>query len=59
MQLRKKTLTLFILLFGICNLIVAQETYRAEIGVQGGGSYYLGDANKQMFDNTQPSFGLL
>lgn len=59
MELRKKTLTLFILLFGIYSLIVAQETYRAEIGIQGGGSYYLGDANKQLFDNTQPSFGFL
>lgn len=59
MELIKKTLTLYILLFGISNFINAQETYRAEIGLQGGGAFYLGDANKQLFANTQPMYGFL
>jgi len=37
----------------------AQNEYRSEIGVLGGGSFYLGDANNQLFVNNQPSFGLI
>ena len=33
--------------------LAAQDEYHAEIGVNGGGSYYLGDANSQLFNNTQ------
>jgi len=33
--------------------LAAQDEYRAEIGLNGGGSYYLGDANSQLFKNTQ------
>ncbi len=39
--------------------IVAQNKFRAEIGILGGGSFYLGDANNQLFTNNQPSFGLI
>jgi len=35
----------------------AQDMYRAEVGVSGGGSYYLGDANSQLFNNMQFTYG--
>ena len=35
----------------------AQDEYRAEIGLAGGGAYYLGDANKMPFRNTQLNYG--
>lgn len=40
-----------------CSQASAQDEYRAEIGVSGGGSFYIGDANAQLFKNLQPSFG--
>lgn len=39
--------------------INSQENYRAEIGVNGGGSFYLGEGNKALFKNLQPAFGLI
>lgn len=39
--------------------INSQENYRAEIGVNGGGSFYLGDANNALFKNMEPTFGLI
>lgn len=35
------------------------ENYKAEIGILGGTSYYLGDANNKMFANNQFDFGLI
>jgi hypothetical protein len=35
----------------------AQDIYKAEIGVSGGGSYYIGDANSQLFNNMQFTYG--
>lgn len=35
----------------------AKDEYLAEIGVTGGGAYYLGDANNQQFKNTQLTYG--
>ena len=37
----------------------AQDTYFAEIGVHGGTSYYLGDANNQLFKNPELAYGLI
>lgn len=34
-----------------------KNEYKAEIGVSGGGSYYLGDANSQLFNNMQLTYG--
>lgn len=39
--------------------ISAQDDYRAEIGIAGGGAYYLGDANSQLFRNTTFTYGAL
>ncbi|MCE5330819.1 MAG: hypothetical protein LLF95_01630, partial [Bacteroidales bacterium] len=39
--------------------VKAQDTYLAEIGVHGGPSYYLGDANNILFKNSQLSYGLI
>ena len=44
-------------LFAICYTgSYAQEDYLAEIGVMGGGAYYLGDANTLPFLNAQPDY---
>lgn len=34
----------------------SQVNYNIEIGVSGGGSYYLGDANSQLFNNMQQAY---
>ena len=49
----------FIILCVICLVSVnlsAQDEYKAEIGINGGGSYYLGDANNQLFKNMQVAY---
>ena len=61
--MKMKLIRLFILFgFGlISNQLSAQilepNEYRAEIGVAGGGSFYLGDANTVLFNNTQVAYG--
>jgi hypothetical protein len=65
--MKLKRIRLFILFILIINTLfsAAQEkqydrdTYLAEVGITGGGSYYIGDANKQLFYNMQPSYGIL
>lgn len=43
--------------FGLFSVqLSAQDQYRAEIGGNVGGSYYLGDANSQLFKNMQPAY---
>jgi len=37
--------------------VVELDEYKAEIGLNGGGSYYLGDANSQLFKNMQLAYG--
>jgi len=48
---------LFILISVVSN--AQQNEYRSEIGVLGGGSFYLGDANNRLFANNQSAFGLI
>ncbi len=55
-----------IIRYAICGFLLllvghvkAQDTYLAEIGVHGGPSYYLGDANNILFKNSQLSYGLI
>lgn len=45
--------------FNFSNINAQEENYRAEIGIHGGGSFYLGDANEKLFHNTQTTFGLI
>lgn len=54
-----KTIRIFIVcVFSLLFLpAVAQDEYKAEIGIIGGGSYYLGDANSVLFGNIQPTYG--
>jgi len=57
--MKLKVIRIFILCL-ICLISVnlsAQDEYRAEIGINGGGSYYLGDANSQLFKNMQLAYG--
>ena len=57
--MKLKVIRIFILSF-ICLITVnlsAQDEYRAEIGINGGGSYYLGEANSQLFKNMQLAYG--
>lgn len=57
-KLIRYAITGFLLL--VAGLMNAQEdTYFAEIGVHGGTSYYLGDANNVLFKNAQLSYGLI
>ena len=57
-KLIRYAITGFLLL--LSGLVNAQEdTYFAEIGVHGGSSYYLGDANNVLFKNAQLSYGLI
>jgi hypothetical protein len=56
-KLIRITIATVLVLFG--GIIKAQNEYRSEIGVLGGGSFYLGDANNQLFVNNQPAFGLI
>ena len=52
----------YIILFSLVLSFACQETnaQRHELGLFGGGSYYLGDINpKKQFAQTQPSFGLI
>lgn len=56
-KLIRTTIAASMLLFA--SLLSAQDEYRSEIGVLGGVSYYLGDANTQLFANNQTAYGLL
>ena len=48
---------IILLLAGLVN--AQEDTYFAEIGVHGGSSYYLGDANNVLFKNAQLSYGFI
>jgi hypothetical protein len=61
--MKMKLIRLFVLFgFGLISnqlsaQILVQDEYKAEIGVTGGSSYYLGDANNLLFNNTQVAYG--
>lgn len=63
MKFKLIRLVVFVIAPFFTTLLSAQEklpdmdVYKAEIGVTGGGSYYLGDANNKLFYNLQPSYG--
>lgn len=40
-----------------CSNVSAQDEYVAEMGLTGGGAYYLGDANNQLFKNPRLAYG--
>jgi hypothetical protein len=54
-----KTLGICILctLTFVCTQANAQDEFKAEIGGAGGGAFYIGDANTQVFKYIQPSYG--
>lgn len=56
-----RLISVLILLCTTLNIssVSAQENYRAEIGINGGGSFYLGEGNNALFRNIQPAFGLI
>lgn len=37
--------------------VSAKDQYKAEVGIMGGGSFYIGDANAQLFKNMQAAYG--
>jgi len=48
------------MIFLITTFGVKGQAYRMELGVLGGNSFYMGDANNdKLFESRQPSFGLL
>jgi hypothetical protein len=63
MNFKQIRLVVFVVFVLFTTILSAQEklpdrdVYKAEIGVTGGGSYYLGDANSLLFYNLQPSYG--
>lgn len=58
--MNKLKLTPVILLMLCCNYAAAQEDgYLMEIGLGGGGSFYLGDANDRLYNNTNGVFSVL
>jgi len=38
-------------------IFAQDDVYKAEIGIMGGGSFYLGEANSLLFNNMQPDYG--
>ena len=58
--MNKLKLTPVILLMLCCNHAVAQDDgYLMEIGLGGGGSFYMGDANDRLYNNTNGVFSVL
>lgn len=49
----------FLLIFSLLASFsaTAEETYKLDIGLFGGGSFYLGDSNPTLFKGTRPCFG--
>jgi len=62
-NMKLKLIRLFFLgVFCLLSIYVSSQEleldeYRAEIGISGGGAYYLGDANSVVFNSTQLSYG--
>lgn len=57
---RIKKVSVLILLLIFPAMLQAQEEYMMELGVDGGGSFYMGDANTTLFyRNTESAFGVL
>jgi len=58
MKFRLIRLIFFLSFFAFTNNVLAQEdVYVAEVGFNTGGSFYIGDANSLMFNNTQIAYG--
>jgi hypothetical protein len=54
----KRIRLFFLCIFGLLfTYVSAQDEYKAEIGLIGGGAFYLGDANKILFHNSQLTYG--
>ncbi len=55
----KSSRFLLLTIFCLVNIhVFSQQEYTSEIGIHGGGSYFLGDVNLKLLD-IQPDFGLL
>lgn len=58
--LRPRVLLTMVFAFFVLHIAAQEEEYNMEIGVLGGGCFYMGDANtSQLFLNTQPAAGIL
>ena len=53
-----RIICLFLLLFPLTHSLCAQDFPSAQLGVQVGGMYYLGDINKIPFKGTRPAVGV-
>ena len=54
-----KHIAYFIVFFSFMKLDAQPKVYYSEIGVLGGTSFYLGDANNKFLNYAQPSYGLI
>lgn len=43
----------------LCTLTIFGQSYRMEIGAMGGGSFYMGDANSTLLQETHPAYSLM
>jgi len=57
MILKKIGLLVFCIIYLLNFKVSSQVQYKAEIGILGGGGFYLGDANNQLFNNMQLTYG--
>ena len=59
-MIRKLVLLPLVLLLPFCNYTAAQESdYLMEVGLGGGGSFYMGDANTRLYNNTNGVISVL
>lgn len=52
-----KSVTMIISLLSACLLCAEERAFLCELGVQGGLSYYVGDATQHIFMHVQPAYG--
>ncbi len=57
--MKRKYFRTFLLIFSFLASVsaTAQDDYKLDIGLLGGGSFYLGDSNPTLFKGTRPCFG--
>lgn len=59
MSLKIIRITVTAIFLAIFSSAFAQDDYRSEIGVLGGSSFYVGDANNRFFANSQLGYGFI
>ena len=58
-MMKQKLVSLIFLLLSCSYAVAQEEGYLMEIGLGGGGSFYMGDANSRLYNNTNGVFSLI